>query len=87
MPPPNRATEEALDRSIEDSLRKVAAEAHALAQAFHSHYERLAPVFGYQTRPESRTAWEEVPIRNRALMVFTAAEVIQQFDLDVGVES
>ena len=30
-----------------------------LAKAFHDEYERLAPQFGYETRPETRKFYEE----------------------------
>jgi hypothetical protein len=40
-----------------------------LAKEFHEAYERLAPQFGYETRPESAVPWEQVPEQNRQLMV------------------
>lgn len=52
-----------------------------LARLFHETYERLAPDFGYETRPESATAWEQVPENNRRLMVATSAEVMQALGL------
>jgi hypothetical protein len=50
--------------------------AEGLAQRFHEAYERLAPSFGYETRPESATAWANVPDNNRSLMVAVCAEVL-----------
>lgn len=47
-----------------------------LARLFHETYERLAPEFSYETRPDSAVPWEAVPERNRALMVATCAEVL-----------
>lgn len=35
--------------------------ADIIAAAFHDHYERLAPQFGYETREASRTKWADVP--------------------------
>lgn len=48
-----------------------------LARRFHEAYERLAPSFGYETRKESAVAWEDVPERNKALMVAVAAEMLR----------
>ena len=44
-------------------------DATAIAREFHWHYERLAPRFGYGTRPESAKPWDEIPQANRDLMV------------------
>jgi len=52
--------------------------AEQIAQAFHEAYERLAPDFGYETRPESATAWEKVPAPNRALMIAVVQELLDQ---------
>jgi hypothetical protein len=58
--------------------------AERLAQLFHDTYERLAPGFGYETRPESATSWEQVPENNRRLMVATAAEVLKVLEIEEG---
>lgn len=50
----------------------------ALARRFHDSYERLAPLYGYETRPESATSWENVPPTNRALMIAVADELRQE---------
>lgn len=42
-----------------------------IARLFHETYERLAPDHGYTTRRESAVPWEDVPERNRSLMVAT----------------
>ena len=55
--------------------------AEELARAFHETYERLAPEFNYETREDSRMAWEDVPEDNRRLMVAVAAELIRRFNL------
>ena len=55
--------------------------ADQLAREFHDTYERLAPTFGYETRPESRTRWDQVPEQNRMLMVATAAALISKLGL------
>ena len=31
-----------------------------VARCFHAHYERLAPDYGYETRPESAVAFDDV---------------------------
>ena len=46
-----------------------------IAEAFHYHYENLAPEFAYTTRQESAVPWQEVPESNRALMVATVQRV------------
>ncbi len=46
-----------------------------LAQRFHEAYERLAPSHGYATREASAVPWDQVPDRNRELMIDTVAEV------------
>lgn len=47
-----------------------------VAREFHRAYERLAPQFGYETRAESRVAWEELPEAHRKLMTATVAQVL-----------
>ncbi|MGW4639574.1 hypothetical protein ACWEN6_13650 [Sphaerisporangium sp. NPDC004334] len=54
------------------------AEAELVARAFHESYERLAPSFGYATREASAVPWEDVPERNKRLMVAVAAELLDQ---------
>lgn len=51
-----------------------------LAILFHESYERLAPQFGYETRPESARAWMDVPEPNKSLMIAVAKEVIARLD-------
>jgi len=48
-----------------------------LAHFFHDTYERLAPRYDYETRPDSAKPWRDVPPKNRQLMVETARRVIQ----------
>ena len=47
-----------------------------IAMAFHTMYEVLAPDFQYESRAESRTAWENVPPQNRVLMTATVKALI-----------
>lgn len=50
--------------------------AESVAKLFHDTYERLAPAFGYDTRPETRVPWDKVPERNKRLMIAVTAEVL-----------
>jgi hypothetical protein len=51
-------------------------DAESVAKLFHETYERLAPAFGYETREETRLSWEQLPERNRRLMIASTAEVL-----------
>ncbi|WIG59168.1 MAG: hypothetical protein OJF49_001915 [Ktedonobacterales bacterium] len=51
-------------------------DAESVAKFFHEAYERLAPAFGYKTRDETRVPWENVPERNKRLMIAATAEVL-----------
>lgn len=53
---------------------KVSPEAKALAILFHDTYERLAPEFGYETKPETRKFKASTP--NGKLMIAVANEVL-----------
>lgn len=81
-----------MDR-IPDSDRLAAAllderAAQYVAVCFHSHYERLAPDFGYVTRPDSAVPWSQVPEQNRRLMVAVAGHVIRDIlDLAAPIDS
>jgi hypothetical protein len=49
-----------------------------VARSFHSHYERLAPEFGYEVRPDvGQRPFSELPENNRRLMVTTAGHVLR----------
>lgn len=48
------------------------------AKLFHEVYERLAPQYGYTTRKDSAVPWEEVPGKNRALMIAVAGYVLDE---------
>jgi hypothetical protein len=52
--------------------------AERIARAFHEAYEIIAPECGYETREESRKPWDQVPARNRELMIRTVEELIAQ---------
>jgi hypothetical protein len=81
--------EELLDASVyvkqamveRDSWRDPA----KLAQLFHETYERLAPLFGYETREESAKPWAEVPERNRKLMTAVCEHVLSELCLPLAL--
>lgn len=52
--------------------------AEEVARMFHEAYEALAPDFGYATREASAKPWEEVPEKNRNLMIATVKEVLRR---------
>lgn len=58
----------------------ITPEGEHIARAFHDTYERLAPSYGYETRPASRTHWALVPAENKKLMI-----AVVQTLLDEGV--
>ena len=58
----------------------------AIARAFHDHYERLAPSFGYQTREESAKPWEDVPEQNKRLMIGVVYNLLSEGVIVPGSE-
>lgn len=50
--------------------------ADELARLFHETYEDLAPEYGYETRPESRFPWADVPKNNKMLMTEVARVIL-----------
>jgi hypothetical protein len=50
--------------------------AEELARFFHEEYERLAPLFGWETQFISRKPYEEVPEANRLLMEAVCGSVL-----------
>ncbi len=59
-----------------EAQKQEGLEAEQLAKLFHETYERFAPQFGYETREESRKEWQNVPWRNRQLMIAVAKEIL-----------
>lgn len=51
-------------------------EAEDVAKLFHETYERLAPAFGYKTRKDTAVKWDELPARNKNLMIATCRTVL-----------
>ena len=49
---------------------------HELAVLFHSTYERLAPAFGWRTKKGCNVPFEQLPQRNKALMLATCQTVL-----------
>ena len=58
-------------------------DAEALARLFHETYERLAPEYGYETRCDSAVPWEDVPEKNKRLMVVVAAVVTRSMESEI----
>jgi ribosomal protein L37AE/L43A len=58
-----------------------------VARTFHGIYEATAPDHGYETRPESRVAWEDVPEKNRALMIGTVRRLAETGVIVIGGQS
>ena len=69
-------TNESPESAALDLAAIRAREAERYARQFHETYERLAPMFGYETRKESAVPWENVPQKNRALMIAVAGTVV-----------
>lgn len=57
-----------------------------VAKLFHDTYERLAPEHGYKTRKASAVPWEDVPEKNRALMIATCKIVIAEVEGHKGLD-
>lgn len=55
-----------------------------IARAFHTTYEDLAPGFGYRTREASAVPWDDVPVENRALMVATVRQLLDNGTIKEG---
>ena len=51
-----------------------------LAEVFHEAYERLAPQFGYETRPETKQFDQNSP--NGKLMIAVCEEVLDYIDAE-----
>ncbi len=51
-----------------------------LAGVFHDTYERLAPQFGYETRPETREFRPASP--NGQLMIAVCKEILARLECD-----
>lgn len=54
--------------------------AESLARRFHETYEKLAPSFGYETKKDSAVPWEDVPEKNRNLMIATCKSILDERD-------
>lgn len=48
-----------------------------VARAFHEAYEKLAPAYSYRTRKASAVPWEDVPEKNKRLMVAVCRSLIR----------
>lgn len=59
------------------SSLRAAATAEKLAEQFHDEYEALAPAYGYETREETRTSWDDLPSALKRLMVAVVNTVVE----------
>lgn len=59
-----------------DAAPAFGRDAVQVARFFHDTYEELAPSFGYDTRPETKVAWDDLPAENRKLMIATTIVVL-----------
>jgi hypothetical protein len=57
-----------------------------IAAALHEEYEEAAVENGYETRPESRVPWEQVPEANRATMLAAIKALLSRHIIDAGVK-
>lgn len=55
-----------------------------IAKAFHESYERQAPSAGYETRKESAVPWDQVPEKNKDLMIRTVGDLRSRGVIVVG---
>jgi hypothetical protein len=53
--------------------------AYGLAEWFHNTYEELAPEYGYDTRQETKGAWDTIPDEhpNKQLMIAVCKKLLQ----------
>jgi hypothetical protein len=58
--------------------------AEVLARRFHELYEELAPHFDYATRTDSAVEWQDVPLRNKNLMISVCRHILFERGLDDG---
>lgn len=65
------------DKAAGSGPSQVPCSGSSLAKKFHDAYERLAPQFGYETRPDTKVYAPDTP--NGRLMVAVCAEVMNEF--------
>jgi hypothetical protein len=72
---------EHIDKGIDIKMNEVRdglTEAEKWAKRFHELYEEFAPKCGYETRKESAVAWENVPLKNKNLMIMVCVNVVDE---------
>jgi hypothetical protein len=87
IPESVRQTQLFCEEAVEATRPKVGKSAEDLARAFHETYERLAPQFDYQTRPDSAKYWDDVPENNRNLMIMVAAVIRPEIERKAKIEA
>src|SRR6185369_1322257 len=73
------------DSDIEYILAGSELEGKELAILFHETYERLAPSFGYETRPDTKAFDPESP--NGKLMIAVCEEILKSIGRPEGKEA
>lgn len=61
----------------EEPIEKAYPEAYRLARRFHELYEENAPLFGYETRPETKKFDPDSP--NGRLMAYVCKTLLDEF--------
>ena len=59
-----------------DCVIRSVSEAEWLASKFHANYERLASLYKYETKLESKGLWENVPENNKQLMIAVCERIL-----------
>ncbi len=62
-------------------MNEIDERALGLAILFHETYERLAPHFGYETRPETKAF--DPASKNGKLMIATCGEILKEWPIEV----
>ncbi len=57
-----------------------------LARLFHEVYEAQAPMFGYETKPETRCQWADMPEDNKRLMISVCTRIIGVLKVRTALE-
>lgn len=81
-----RAAGDALAEHVTPDIRSrlAAATTEEIARKFHKYYERLAPRFGWATQSESAVPWDDLPDRNRLLMLAVVARILPPLTDDIA---
>jgi hypothetical protein len=59
----------------------------AIARRFHEVYEKLAPLYEWETQVGSRVSWDALPATQKGLMIETVKIVLAEFNQSAGLRS